>query len=211
MKTAFILFDRMTAMDFIGVYDSLTRLRSMNLMPGFAWDICAFTKNVVDDRGLRFSPDIVSERLDGYDLIVVPGGLGTRVISSVLDRAHPCTPGEDERVSRGIRPSLREGRNGEQMRRVGFKKGRSEKDDARHERHHHGRDPARPFFGLAGVFAKPSTQAGIGTGLYLVCVGLAAALVGLVLHLSLPDKTISIRSGGFAVLVVIGGTLVANA
>jgi uncharacterized membrane protein len=57
------------------------------------------------------------------------------------------------------------------------------------------------LFGLAGVFAKPSTQAGIGTGLYLVCVGLAAALVGLVLHLSLPDKTISIRSGGFAVLV----------
>ena len=42
------------------------------------------------------------------------------------------------------------------------------------------------FFGLAGVFAKPSTQAGIGTGLYLVCVGLAAALVGLVLHLSRP-------------------------
>lgn len=57
------------------------------------------------------------------------------------------------------------------------------------------------FFGLAGVFAKPSTQAGIGTGLYLVCVGLAAALVGLVFHLSLPDKAISLRSGGFAVLV----------
>lgn len=57
------------------------------------------------------------------------------------------------------------------------------------------------FFGLAGVFTKPSTQAGIGTGLYLVCVGLAAALVGLVLHLLVPDKTISIRSGGFAVLV----------
>jgi uncharacterized membrane protein len=57
------------------------------------------------------------------------------------------------------------------------------------------------FFGLAGVFAKPSTQAGIGTGLYLVCVGLSAALVGLVFHLSVPDKTISIRSGGFAILV----------
>ena len=57
------------------------------------------------------------------------------------------------------------------------------------------------FFGIAGVFAKPSTQAGIGTGPYLVCVGLAVALVGLVFHLSIPDKTISIRSGGFAVLV----------
>jgi len=57
------------------------------------------------------------------------------------------------------------------------------------------------FFGLSGVFAKPSTQAGIGTGLYLVCVGLAAALVGLVYHLCIPEKTISMRSGGFAVLV----------
>ena len=57
------------------------------------------------------------------------------------------------------------------------------------------------FFGVAGVFVKPSTQAGIGTGLYLVCVGLAVALVGLVFHLSVPDRTISVRSGGFAVLV----------
>jgi cyclohexyl-isocyanide hydratase len=35
MKTAFIIFDRMTAMDFIGVHDPLTRLKSMQLMPGF--------------------------------------------------------------------------------------------------------------------------------------------------------------------------------
>ena len=57
------------------------------------------------------------------------------------------------------------------------------------------------FFGIAGAFAKPSTQAGIGTGLYLVCVGLAVAVIGLVFHLSLPDKTLSLRSGGFTVLV----------
>lgn len=57
------------------------------------------------------------------------------------------------------------------------------------------------FFGIAGVFAKPSTQAGIGTGLYLICVGLAVAVSGLVFHLSLPDNTISIQSGGFAVLM----------
>lgn len=58
------------------------------------------------------------------------------------------------------------------------------------------------FFGLSGVFAKPSTQAGIGTGMYLVCIGLAAALVGLVFHLSVPEgRTLSLRSGGFAVLV----------
>ncbi len=28
-------------LDFIGVYDPLTRLKSMGLMPEFVWDICA--------------------------------------------------------------------------------------------------------------------------------------------------------------------------
>ncbi|MFB3132131.1 MAG: DJ-1/PfpI family protein [Rhodothermales bacterium] len=78
MKTAFILFDRLTALDFVGVYDPLTRLRSMQVMPAFAWTLCAFTEEIADDKGLRFSPDAVAEPLDGYDLIVVPGGFGTR-------------------------------------------------------------------------------------------------------------------------------------
>ncbi len=77
MKTAFILFDQMTALDFVGVYDPLTRLRSMQVMPTFAWTLCAFTEEIADDKGLRFSPDAVAEPLDGYDLIVVPGGFGT--------------------------------------------------------------------------------------------------------------------------------------
>ena len=78
MKTAFILFDQLTALDFVGVYDPLTRLRSMQVMPAFTWSLCAFTKDVCDDKGLRFSPDVVAEPLDEYDLIVVPGGFGTR-------------------------------------------------------------------------------------------------------------------------------------
>ena len=78
MKTAFILFDRLTALDFVGVYDPLTRLRSMQVIPTFTWSLCAFTKDVCDDKGLRFSPDVVAEPLDGYDLVVVPGGFGTR-------------------------------------------------------------------------------------------------------------------------------------
>lgn len=78
MKTAFILFDQLTALDFVGVYDPLTRLRSMQVMPAFTWSLCAFTKEIADDKGLRFSPDVVAEPLDEYDLVVVPGGFGTR-------------------------------------------------------------------------------------------------------------------------------------
>lgn len=80
MKTAFIVFDRMTALDFIGVYDPLTRLDSMDLLTDFQWHICAFTEQVHDDKGLRFMPQKVNESLEEYDLIVLPGGFGTRTL-----------------------------------------------------------------------------------------------------------------------------------
>ncbi|MGE5839793.1 MAG: DJ-1/PfpI family protein, partial [Deltaproteobacteria bacterium] len=80
MKTAFVIFDRMTALDLIGVYDPLTRLKSMNFVPEFNWQICAFTEEVSDDRGLHLVPDTVAEPLAAYDIIVVPGGFGTRAL-----------------------------------------------------------------------------------------------------------------------------------
>jgi cyclohexyl-isocyanide hydratase len=85
METAFVVFDRMTALDFVGVYDPLTRLKSMQLMPGFEWDVCAFAPEVADDRGLRITPALVAAPLGSYDLIVVPGGYGTRTLQH--DRA----------------------------------------------------------------------------------------------------------------------------
>jgi cyclohexyl-isocyanide hydratase len=78
MRTGFIIFDRMTAMDLIGVYDPLTRLKSMEIVPDFEWEVCALSHEVADDRGLRFLPDVVAQTLSGYDLLVVPGGFGTR-------------------------------------------------------------------------------------------------------------------------------------
>lgn len=80
MKTAFVIFDRMTALDFIGAYDPLTRLKSMQLIPNFEWDVCAVAEAVVDDKGMRFTPGVVAEPLSQYDLIVVPGGFGTRTL-----------------------------------------------------------------------------------------------------------------------------------
>lgn len=80
MKTAFVIFHRMTVMDFIGVYDPLTRLKSIELMPSFEWDICALTTDVADDKGLHFAPSVVGQPLSHYDLIVVPGGKGTRAL-----------------------------------------------------------------------------------------------------------------------------------
>jgi len=80
MKVAFVIFNQMTALDFIGIYDPLTRLRSMGLMPELNWDICAYTQSVVDDKELVFIPTKVAEPLDTYDLLIVPGGFGTRTL-----------------------------------------------------------------------------------------------------------------------------------
>ena len=78
MKAAFIIFDRMTALDFVGVYDPVTRLKSMGLLPELNWELCAYSEKVTDDRGLAFAPTKVCEPLRGYDLLIVPGGFGTR-------------------------------------------------------------------------------------------------------------------------------------
>lgn len=80
MKTAFVIFNRMTALDFIGMYDPLTRLNSMQLMPDFEWNVCSFTADLVDDKGLRIAPSVVGQPLSDYDLLVVPGGIGSRTL-----------------------------------------------------------------------------------------------------------------------------------
>src|SRR4030095_11415455 len=88
MKAAFIVFDRMTSLDFIGFYDPVTRLKSMKIMDDFEWRICSTTQHVVDDRGLRIEADAVGDPLDSYDMLFVPGGFGTRNLQhdrSVLD------------------------------------------------------------------------------------------------------------------------------
>lgn len=78
MKAAFIIFDQMTALDFIGFYDPLTRLKSMDFMPDFTWHICSFCDDVFDPQGLRFLHDQLKQPLNDFDLLVVPGGYGSR-------------------------------------------------------------------------------------------------------------------------------------
>jgi len=80
MRAAFIAFDKLTALDLIGIYDPLSRLKSMGIIPEFEWKICARTAEVQDDRGLRLLADSVNEPLGGYDIIIVPGGIGTRTL-----------------------------------------------------------------------------------------------------------------------------------
>jgi cyclohexyl-isocyanide hydratase len=52
MKIAFIIYNGMTALDFIGVYDPLTQLQTMGFMKNLQGDICSCTKKVKDRTGL---------------------------------------------------------------------------------------------------------------------------------------------------------------
>ena len=78
MKIAFILYEGLTILDFIGVYDPVSRLRTMGFIPDLEWDVCAFSENVADQSGLGITPIRKPASLSGYDLLIVPGGPGNR-------------------------------------------------------------------------------------------------------------------------------------
>lgn len=78
MHIAFIIFDGITWLDLIGVYDPISRLRPMGYLPQLHWDICAFTPTAKDPFGLAITPTRIQQPLSRYDAIIVPGGVGTR-------------------------------------------------------------------------------------------------------------------------------------
>jgi len=80
MKVGFILFDQLTALDFIGFYDGITRLKTLGFKKDLTWDLCALSNEISDDRGITFKINKVSPDLSEYDLIFLPGGMGTRAL-----------------------------------------------------------------------------------------------------------------------------------
>src|SRR5665213_169925 len=82
MKIAYIIFDKITWLDFIGIYDPISRLKSMNYLPDLTWDICSFTNSVADNFGLEVKPNKIQNSLSDYDALIIPGGLGTRQLTS---------------------------------------------------------------------------------------------------------------------------------
>jgi len=80
-RISFVVFEGMTALDFVGVYDPLTRLKTMGFFPSLSWNVCAREAGVTDASGLRIVADRVGESLEGYDLLVVPGGIPARALA----------------------------------------------------------------------------------------------------------------------------------
>lgn len=82
MKIAFVLFNDLTVLDFIGFYDSVTRLKTIGFIDDLTWDLCAMTSQVRDDRGLTVLASRIGEPLTDYDLLFIPGGMGTRKLQN---------------------------------------------------------------------------------------------------------------------------------
>jgi transcriptional regulator GlxA family with amidase domain len=78
MRIAYIIFDGITWLDLIGVYEPVSKLRSNNFLPHLSWDICGFTEKCKDIFGFEVNALKVQNDLSKYDAIVVPGGIGTR-------------------------------------------------------------------------------------------------------------------------------------
>ena len=50
----------------------------MNYLPGLTWNICSYAGNAKDNFGLEITSTETGSSLSGYDVIIIPGGHGTR-------------------------------------------------------------------------------------------------------------------------------------
>lgn len=79
-RIALLAFPRLTFLDLIGAYDAFRRVPGMGIDPEVTHRIIGTEPEIVDDSGLAMRPDSVYEDLDGFDLLFVPGGVGTRTL-----------------------------------------------------------------------------------------------------------------------------------
>ncbi|MFC6837814.1 DJ-1/PfpI family protein [Halomarina ordinaria] len=79
MRIAFVVYDELTALDFVGVYDPVTRLVTMGFRDDVSWEICAppSRATVTATGGLSLTATEVGEPLDAYDAVIVPGTVET--------------------------------------------------------------------------------------------------------------------------------------
>ncbi|MEQ8175056.1 MAG: DJ-1/PfpI family protein [Syntrophomonadaceae bacterium] len=76
MKLAFIIYDGLTALDFVGMFDPLTRLKTMGFIKDLEYDVCALNSPVLSFERLELIPNKIGCSLEGYDYIIIPGGNG---------------------------------------------------------------------------------------------------------------------------------------
>ncbi|QKG29671.1 DJ-1/PfpI family protein [Campylobacter sp. RM16187] len=71
MKIAIVVYDRINLVSLAEIWSLLSNLQTKHDVK-----ICAFKSEIVDEHGLKIVPQIYSESLYGYDVVIIPDGLG---------------------------------------------------------------------------------------------------------------------------------------
>lgn len=82
MKFALIVYDDVTLLDFCGVYDPVSRLKTMGFLPELEYHVCAMNSPVRSFEGLEILPDQIGGSLSEYDYVFIPGGNGVAKLLS---------------------------------------------------------------------------------------------------------------------------------
>lgn len=77
-RIAFFVYPELTLLDLVGGYDALRRIATMGVDAKVTHQLIGTQAAIVDDSGFRISPDLVYPDLGAFDLLYVPGGLGSR-------------------------------------------------------------------------------------------------------------------------------------
>jgi cyclohexyl-isocyanide hydratase len=80
-RFAFVAFEGMTLLDLVGAYDPVSRIASMGFDPTSTCEIiCAHGSSAWSHAGVEIVAERVRPPLGEFDVLVVPGGHGTRVL-----------------------------------------------------------------------------------------------------------------------------------
>ncbi|CAM3636069.1 DJ-1/PfpI family protein [Marinicrinis lubricantis] len=85
MKIGFVLFNQVTFLDFVGFYDVIYRLNLFEQTKGTSWELCGWTEDITDEIGITIKVDKVKPDLSEYDMLFVPGGMGTRKLKDDVE------------------------------------------------------------------------------------------------------------------------------
>jgi len=84
MRVALFVFPELTELDAIGVMDPLARVSAMAIDPNCTVKVIGTEEVVQGHFGAALRVDAVFPRLDRFDLLIIPGGFGTRALQKDL-------------------------------------------------------------------------------------------------------------------------------
>ena len=78
MKIAYILFDGITTLEYLGISDHISSLKSLKFIPNLARDPQSSGYSVQDNFGREIYSPGMSPDFSNYNPVIIPGGFGTR-------------------------------------------------------------------------------------------------------------------------------------